>query len=63
MGDPCDAVRQALEQLFDDDIAPSAVTLFVHGATVATDALLEGQGAKVEFFITSGVRAVYEARG
>ncbi len=62
-GDPSDAVRQALEQLFGAGIAPGAVTLFVHGTTVATNALLEGQGAKVGLLITKGFRAVYEARG
>ena len=48
-GDPSDAVRQALEQLFAGGVAPGEVTLFVHGTTVATNALLEGQGRHAAF--------------
>jgi N-methylhydantoinase A len=47
----------------DTGVAPAEVTLFVHGTTVATNALLEGEGAKAGLLITKGFRAVYEARG
>jgi N-methylhydantoinase A len=62
-GDPSAAVSQALETLFQDGVAPAEVALFVHGTTVATNALLEGAGAKAGLLITKGFRAVYEARG
>ncbi|HXQ50408.1 MAG TPA: hydantoinase/oxoprolinase family protein [Stellaceae bacterium] len=62
-GDPSEAVRRALDRLFATGVAPGEVTLLVHGTTVATNALLEGEGAKVGLLITKGFRAVYEARG
>src|SRR5580658_83547 len=62
-GDPSAAVAAALETLFRDGVRPHEVTLFVHGTTVATNALLEGEGAAVGLLITRGFRAVYEARG
>ena len=62
-GDPSAAVLDALDKLFAGGIAPGEVTLLVHGTTVATNALLEGDGARVGLLITRGFRAVYEARG
>jgi N-methylhydantoinase A len=61
--DPSAAVRDALQTLFSDNVAPAAITQFVHGTTVATNALLEGQGVRTGLLITRGFRAVYEARG
>ncbi len=61
--DPSAAVRDALAQLFAGGVAPEDVTFFVHGTTVATNALLEGTGARTGLLITRGFRAVYEARG
>jgi N-methylhydantoinase A len=61
--DPAKAVMAALEELFATDITPSEVSFFVHGTTVATNALLEGKGARTGLLITRGFRGVYEARG
>ena len=61
--DPSLAVLHALEQVFNDGIAPADIALFVHGTTVATNALLEGKGVRTGLLITKGFRAVYEARG
>jgi N-methylhydantoinase A len=61
--DPSTAVRDALQTLFSGDIAPAAIAQFVHGTTVATNALLEGNGVRTGLLITRGFRAVYEARG
>jgi N-methylhydantoinase A len=61
--DPSVAVRDALQTLFSDNVAPEAIAQFVHGTTVATNALLEGQGVRTGLLITRGFRAVYEARG
>jgi N-methylhydantoinase A len=62
-GDPSVAVLDALGTLFADGVAPSEIALFVHGTTVATNALLEGKGVRAGLLITRGFRAVYEARG
>src|SRR4051812_8387304 len=52
-----------MEKLFADGIDPGDISLFVHGTTVATNALLEGKGVRTGLLITRGFRAVYEARG
>ena len=62
-GDPSLAVLDALDKLFADTVEPAAISLFVHGTTVATNALLEGKGVRTGLLITRGFRAVYEARG
>ena len=61
--DPSSAVLDALQELFDTGIAPSEIALFVHGTTVGTNALLEGNGVRTGLFVTRGFRAIYEARG
>ncbi len=45
------AVAQALEQAGRD---PSEITTFAHGMTVATNALLEGQGVRTALIATEG---------
>lgn len=60
---PSRAIGNALSELFRDGVAPGAIASFVHGTTVATNALLEGKGARTGLLITRGFRAVYEARG
>jgi N-methylhydantoinase A len=62
-GDPSLAVLDALDRLFVDGVDPADISLFVHGTTVATNALLEGKGVRTGLLITRGFRAVYEARG
>ena len=62
-GDPSAAVLDAMDKLFADGIDPGDISLFVHGTTVATNALLEGKGVRTGLLITHGFRAVYEARG
>jgi len=62
-GDPSRAVNDALEKLFASGVKPAEIMLFVHGTTVATNALLEGDGVPTGLLITKGFRAVYEARG
>jgi N-methylhydantoinase A len=61
--DPSAAVLDAMDKLFADGIDPGDISLFVHGTTVATNALLEGKGVRTGLLITRGFRAVYEARG
>jgi N-methylhydantoinase A len=61
--DPSAAVIVALEELFAAGVTPADVAMIVHGTTVATNALLEGNGVRCGLLITKGFRAVYEARG
>ena len=61
--DPSRAVIDALGELFATGIAPSEIGFLVHGTTVATNTLIEEDGARAGLLITDGFRAVYEARG
>jgi len=61
--DPSAAVMDALDELFRSGVDPSAIEFLVHGTTVATNAILEGKGARTGLLITRGFRAVYEGRG
>src|SRR6476659_9187248 len=54
-----EAVRAALR---DADAEPSEVTRFVHGMTVATNALLEGRVAKTALLATEGFVDLEELR-
>lgn len=58
--DPSRAVLDGLTSLAEDGVAPSAIGFFSHGTTVATNALLEGRGARIGLAITDGFRGVYE---
>jgi N-methylhydantoinase A len=62
-GDPSAAVMCALDEIFADGLTAGEVAFLAHGTTVATNALLEGKGARTGLLITQGFRAVYEARG
>lgn len=44
----------------DAGLAPSAVATFLHGTTVATNAMLEGKGARVGLVTTKGYRQVMQ---
>lgn len=59
--DPAQAVLNGLAALEEQGIKPSQVSVFTHGTTVATNALLEGRGAKVGLAVTAGFRGVYES--
>ena len=41
-------------------IAPSDVEVFLHGTTVATNAVLEGKGARVGLIVTEGYRQIMQ---
>ena len=51
------ALEAALDEL---DLSPASVTEVVHGTTVATNAILEGRGAKTALVTTAGFRDVLE---
>ena len=41
-------------------IAPEGIGLFLHGTTVATNAMLEGKGARVGLIVTEGYRQILQ---
>ena len=59
--DPSLAVLQALERMEADwGLPPQQIARFVHGTTVATNAVLERKGARVGLITTEGFRDVLE---
>jgi N-methylhydantoinase A len=59
--DPSRAVLAALERMQTEwGLAPGEVARFVHGTTVATNAVLERKGARVGLITTRGFRDVLE---
>lgn len=57
-------VRTGIDQILDKIPDSSTVVLQVvnHGTTVATNAILEGQGAKVALIVTEGYRDLLQTR-
>ncbi|HXP03737.1 MAG TPA: hydantoinase/oxoprolinase family protein [Stellaceae bacterium] len=60
-GDPAAAVRDALAAMRAEwGIDPAAITRFVHGSTVATNAVIERKGARTGIITTAGFKDVLE---
>src|SRR5580704_523053 len=60
-GDPAAAVRDAVAAMRDDwGIDPAAIARFVHGSTVATNAVIERKGARTGIITTAGFKDVLE---
>jgi N-methylhydantoinase A len=57
---PGEQWRGVLDALSDLGIASAAITAFVHGTTIATNALLERKGARTALIATRGFRDVVE---
>jgi N-methylhydantoinase A len=58
---PSAGVMHAIRHMADEwSIAPEAIARFVHGTTVATNAVLERKGAKIGLITTEGFRDVLE---
>ena len=54
-------VFEALETVLDEaGVVPEEVTVFVHGTTLATNALIERKGARTAFLTTRGFRDILE---
>ena len=54
-------VFEALEMVLEESaIAPAEVAVFVHGTTLATNALIERRGARTAFLTTRGFRDILE---
>src|SRR5262252_7121993 len=63
--DPSRAVASGLATLMElhPAIKASDIDFFAHGTTVATNATIEGKGAKAGLLINEGFRAIYDMRG
>lgn len=63
-GDPSQAVRQGVRDIVDEydqtSAGLSAIGYFAHGTTVATNALLQGHGARTGLITTAGFRDLLE---
>src|SRR5882724_3746372 len=59
--DPAAAVRAAIEKMHAEwGVAPGDITRFVHGSTVATNAVIERKGARIGLITTAGFKDVLE---
>lgn len=59
--DPSEAVMNGTRAICDQaGVAPSDITQFLHGTTVATNAVLEGKGAKAGLVVTQGYRQILQ---
>jgi N-methylhydantoinase A len=52
-----EGIRLVLEQ---SDLKPGDISVFIHGTTLATNALIERKGAKTAFITTEGFRDIIE---
>ena len=60
-GDPADAVMQGIQSvLAETQVSARAIDLVLHGTTLATNALIERQGAATGLLTTAGHRDVLE---
>src|SRR5579863_2289177 len=60
-GDPAQAVRDAVAAMHAEwGIEPAAIARFVHGSTVATNAVIERKGARTGIVATAGFKDVRE---
>lgn len=59
--DPSIAVVKGTEEICKiANISPNAIDHFLHGTTVATNAILEGKGARVGLIVTQGYRQIMQ---
>ena len=58
---PEQGVMVGIEQVLDEaGVAPDGIDVFVHGTTLATNALIERKGARTAFLTTEGFRDILE---
>ncbi len=59
--DPSRAVIEGTRKICEAaSVAPSEIGFFLHGTTVATNAVLEGKGARVGLIVTEGYRQIMQ---
>ena len=60
-GDPSDGFLRVVHRMLEqDDVEPDTVRYLVHGTTVATNAIIEGNLSKTAFITTEGFRDLLE---
>ena len=60
-GDPSQAVLNAITHLSNDlNVAPTDIARFLHGTTIATNAVLERKGAKIGLITSAGFKDILE---
>src|SRR3989304_10250102 len=59
---PEQAIFNSIDTLVQRGIDPGAVTLFVHGPTLAVNTLIERSGAETGLLVTKGFRDLLEIR-
>ncbi|MFC1930524.1 hydantoinase/oxoprolinase N-terminal domain-containing protein, partial [Chloroflexota bacterium] len=55
---PSLAVKEGIQELFNQGFHPEQISFLSHGTTVGTNALLEEEGAKVGVLLTEGFRGI-----
>ncbi len=58
---PEQALLDGLAALAEEGVPLNRISVFTHGTTVGTNALLEERGARVGLVVTDGFRGIYEA--
>ena len=59
--DPSDGFLQVVHRMLEqDEVAPDTVKYLVHGSTVATNAIIEGELSRTAFITTEGFRDLLE---
>src|SRR5436190_14746736 len=59
--DPAEGILAGIRQILErDGVAPARIGFVAHGTTVATNALLEGKGARTGLVTTRGFRDLLE---
>lgn len=59
--DPSRAVISGTKKICETaDVSPGDIEFFLHGTTVATNAVLEGKGARVGLIVTEGYRQIMQ---
>jgi N-methylhydantoinase A len=59
---PEQAIFNAIDELKTVDVTPDAISLFIHGTTLAVNTLIERTGAATGLLVTRGFRDVLEIR-
>ncbi|HVI85551.1 MAG TPA: hydantoinase/oxoprolinase family protein, partial [bacterium] len=59
---PEQAIFNAIDELKSGDVAADAISVFVHGTTLAVNTLIERNGAPTGLLVTRGFRDVLEIR-
>lgn len=59
---PSDVVKGVINAYNRTGLSPASISLFLHGSTIATNALITGSGARTGLITTEGFRDILEIR-